>query len=129
MTEVTQLVRGDGAKVTETPNATMTTLASPSASGSTSLSLWTVEMVAGQQGPEHVFDSEQAWTVLAGEVSIEVDGVTQPMVAGDSLTLAGGVVRQVTAVSDVRLIACGLSDATVQVPGEAESRGTPPWIA
>jgi quercetin dioxygenase-like cupin family protein len=76
-----------------------------------------------------VFDSEQAWTVLEGQVSIEVDGVAHPLSAGDSLTLRAGMERQVTALSDARLVACGRGDATVHVPGESESRGTPPWIA
>jgi quercetin dioxygenase-like cupin family protein len=86
-------------------------------------------MTAGQQGPPHVFDSEQVWTVLDGQVSIEVDGVPNLMAAGDTLTIPSGFVRQVSALTDVRLIVCGLGDATVRVPGEDESRGTPEWIA
>jgi quercetin dioxygenase-like cupin family protein len=128
-TIATQLVRSAEARVTETPNATMTTLGSPTASGTVGLSLWVVEMTTGQQGPPHVFVSEQVWTVLAGEVTIEVDGVAALLSVGDSLTLPGGAVRQVSAVSDVRMMVCGMADATVRVPGEAESHGTPPWIA
>jgi quercetin dioxygenase-like cupin family protein len=128
-TITTNLVRGDDARVTETPNATMITLASPTASGATALSLWTVEMSVGQQGPPHVFDSEQVWAVLDGQVHIEVDAVSSSLAVGDSLTIQGGAVRQVTAVTDVHMMVCGLADATVRVPGEDESRGTPPWIA
>ena len=49
------------ARVTDTPNASMTTLASPTQGGTTVLSLWRVTMRAGQRGPEHSFDVEQAW--------------------------------------------------------------------
>jgi quercetin dioxygenase-like cupin family protein len=85
-------------------------------------------MTAGQQGPPHAFDTEQVWTVLDGQVSIEVDGVSNLLSAGDALTLPGSAQRQVSAVTDVHMMVCGLGDATVGVPGEDESRGTPPWI-
>ena len=53
------LVRAAQARRTETPNALMTTLASPSQGPTAGLSMWLVEMRAGQQGPAHVFDTEQ----------------------------------------------------------------------
>ena len=47
----TSLVRAGQARRTETPNALMTTLASPSQGPTAGLSMWRVEMRAGQQGP------------------------------------------------------------------------------
>ena len=46
----TSLVRAGQARRTETPNALMTTLASPSQGPTAGLSMWWVEMRAGQQG-------------------------------------------------------------------------------
>jgi quercetin dioxygenase-like cupin family protein len=125
---MTAPVRSAEARRTETPNATMTTLASPSAGGSTSLSLWQVEMRAGQRGPVHAFDREQLWSVRAGTVSIAVDGADHVLTAGDSLVIPAGSERQVTAGADAELVACGPADAQASVPGEEVSRGTPPWI-
>jgi quercetin dioxygenase-like cupin family protein len=116
------------ARRTETPNALMTTLASPSQGPTARLSLWLVEMQAGQQGPPHVFDSEQVWHLLGGAAEITVDGTALALGPGDTVVLPAGAERQVTAAQDTRLVVCGHGDAVVRVPGEAESRGTPPWI-
>jgi quercetin dioxygenase-like cupin family protein len=122
-------VRSSQARRTETPNAVMTTFASPTHGASQDLSLWRVDMRAGQAGPEHVFDSEQVWHVLDGTVRIDVDGQPVQLTAGDSLVLSAGVCRQVTAVTQARMVVCGHGNAVVSVPGEASSRGTPPWVA
>jgi quercetin dioxygenase-like cupin family protein len=117
------------ARRTETPNAVMTTLASPTQGGAAGLSLWRVEMGAGQQGPPHVFDTEQVWSVLTGAVQIEAGADVHDLGPGDTLVLPGGVVRQVRATSDSRLVVCGHGDAEASVPGEDGSRGVPAWIA
>jgi quercetin dioxygenase-like cupin family protein len=122
-------VRASESRRTETPNATMTTLASPTLGASTGLSLWQVEMTGAAQGPVHVFDSEQLWTVLEGEASITVDGDTSELAAGDTIVCPAGAERQITAQTAVRLLVCGHGDAVVRVPGEEAPRGTPAWIA
>jgi quercetin dioxygenase-like cupin family protein len=114
---------------TETPNATMTTLASPSLGGTEGLSLWEVEMGAGASGPLHAFDSEQLWTALEGELTIDLDGAPTGLAAGDTIVIPAGVERQVHARTAARLIVCGRGDAIVSVAGEEAPRGTPPWIA
>jgi quercetin dioxygenase-like cupin family protein len=107
----------------------MTTLASPSLAGSESLSLWLVEMLAGSRGPLHVFDSEQLWTVLEGEIAATVDGTRHELHAGDTLILRAGATRQIASEGAARMLVCGRGDAVVSVPGEDADRGTPPWIA
>ncbi len=114
---------------TETPNATMTTLASPSLNGTVELSLWAVAMRAGQRGPSHSFDSEQIWTVLEGELVVEVEGETATLHSGDTVVFPGSVVRQVTATAASRMLVCGRGDTNATVPGEDTPRGTPDWIA
>jgi quercetin dioxygenase-like cupin family protein len=122
-------VRAAEGRRTETPNATMTTLASPTLGPSAGLSLWRVEMEAGAVGPLHTFDREQLWTVLAGELTIEVDGSSADLAAGDTIVIPAAVERQVRARTASSLIVCGPGDAAAAVPGEDAPRGTPPWIA
>ena len=114
---------------TETPNATMITLASPTLGGSAGLSLWRVSMRAGARGPQHVVDSEQLWTVLAGAVTITLGGEAHDLRSGDTIVVPAGVERQVEAVRPAQLLVCGYGTASVSVPGEEAPRGTPPWIA
>jgi quercetin dioxygenase-like cupin family protein len=121
-------VRAADRRTTETPNATMTTLASPTLGPSGALSLWIVEMSAGARGPLHAFDSEQLWTVLEGSVSIAAAETSVELAAGDTIVLPEGVERQVSAITAARLLVCGHGDAVARVPGEETPRGTPPWI-
>lgn len=86
-------------------------------------------MAASASGPLHVFDSEQIWTVLDGELSVVVDGQTEILGPGDTVVMPEGLERQVTARTDVHLLVCGHGGAIARVPGESESRGTPAWIA
>jgi quercetin dioxygenase-like cupin family protein len=121
--------RSESMRRTETPNALMTTVASPTQGPTTELSVWKVHMRAGQQGPLHVFDREQVWHVLGGEIDVVVDGASLHLRPGDAVVLAAAAERQITALVDADLIVCGRGDATAFVPGEADSRGTPDWIS
>ena len=98
------------ARRTETPNAVMTTLASPSLGGTAPLSMWLVDMRTGQQGPLHVFDVERIWHVLQGKVDIAVDARHVVLGPGDTLVLAAGAQRQVSALADARVVVCGRAD-------------------
>jgi quercetin dioxygenase-like cupin family protein len=117
------------ARTTVTPNATMTTLASPTVGATSGLSLWQVAMDAGQQGPWHTFDTEQLWTVQSGTVTVaSLDGevVLHP---GDTAVVRAGAERRITALSDARLIVCGPADGVATARGEDAPRGTPAWIS
>jgi quercetin dioxygenase-like cupin family protein len=107
----------------------MTTLASPTLGATVGLSVWEVEMIAGAQGPRHIFDSEQVWTVLEGELAVAAADQSHTLRAGDTIVLPAGVQRQLTPITDVRTFVCGHGTAVVRVPGEDAPRGTPPWIA
>jgi quercetin dioxygenase-like cupin family protein len=123
------IVRADERRRTETPNATMTTFASPALGATVGLSMWQVEMAAGARGPEHAFDSEQVWTVMEGELAVTVAGEHTTLRPGDTIVLPSGANRQLAAGTDVRALVCGHGSAIVRVPGETAPRGTPPWIA
>lgn len=123
------LVRAGQARRTETPNAVMTTLASPSQGPTAQLSMWLVEMRAGQQGPLHVFDAEQIWHLLEGQTEMTAGRQQVMLNSGDVIVLPAGIERQVRARTDVRLVVCGRGDANVQAAGDPAPRGTPPWIS
>jgi quercetin dioxygenase-like cupin family protein len=117
------------ARTTETPNAVMTTLASPTLGETTELSLWRVEMDVDQQGPWHTFDAEQLWTVDAGTVRIATTDGDAVLGVGDTAVLPAGIERQITALTDARVTVCGSGTALALARGDAEPRPTPAWIA
>lgn len=122
-------IPADQARRSETPNAVMTTLASPTQGGA-GLALWRVEMAPGATGPEHLFDVEQIWTVLDGSAVAVVDGAPHPLAPGDTLILRGGQVRRIQADPEAGFIA-----VVAAAPGaralltDGADRGVPPWIA
>ncbi len=121
------IVRAGNARITATPNATMTTLASPTVNESKT-SLWIVEMQSGAAGPLHTMSSDQVWHLLTGTVSCEIAGEIITMEAGDTLRISGGVNRQFQAESDARLLVSGASDAVASTDNGATSV-VPGWIS
>jgi quercetin dioxygenase-like cupin family protein len=103
----------------ETPNAVMHTLAAPS-TGAAELAVWTVEMRAGQAGPEHTADHEQVWVVLDG--ALRINGVEHTGTA----VIAPGTKRQIVAPCDARALVCGRARGTVTT---AQGPRPLPWAA
>src|SRR5581483_11875337 len=114
------LVKRTDARTTTTPNATMTTLASPTLGATSGRSLWLVDMTAGATGPVHVFDTEQIWTVIDGNAAIEIKSVRHRLEAGDTLVIPGGTERQVHATTACRMLVTGDATATASIPGESK---------
>lgn len=90
------VIRDAEARRTETPNATMTTLASPTLGGA-GRALWRVAMEPGAAGLEHRFEVEQIWTVLAGGAELELDGRRLALAVGDTAVIPAGTTRRVVA--------------------------------
>ena len=107
-----QTVTLNTAATHETPNAVMRTLSARSTGGS-ELAVWETRMRAGQQGPPHAAEAEQVWTVVSGELEIDADGVTALLAAGDSVRLDGSETRQVSAITDVRVLVTSPVDPMV----------------
>jgi quercetin dioxygenase-like cupin family protein len=136
----TTKITGAEARVTQTPNASMTTFASPSQGGTSTLSLWRVEMLTGQRGPEHTFDVEQVWHLLDGDAAVAVDpegateGSAEPRVirltAGDTVILPAGVRRQVSTDGGAVFVVTGPAGAraTPIAPDGQGSSVAPAWI-
>lgn len=112
---------------TETPNAVMTTLASPSTAETTALSLWRVELAAGASGPVHTMDSEQIWSVDAGSAVCTVGNVRVELETGDTIRIAADAERQFTSEAGVRFVVCGYADAIARTEANADGV-VPPWI-
>jgi quercetin dioxygenase-like cupin family protein len=125
----TPVVRAGASRRSETPNGVMTTAASPTLGGTRELSLWWVEMAEGASTPEHVFDSELLWSLVEGSARMRLDDDSYDLSPGDTAVLPAGVVRHIAATTALRAVVCGSGRATVSVPGEDGSRGTPPWVA
>ena len=123
------VIRATERRCSETPAGVMRTHASPTLGATAGLSMWQVEMAAGASGPLHVFDSEQIWTVIDGELSVAIDGRNEILGRGDTIVIPEELERQVSALTKVRLLVCGHASASARVPGEAVPRGTPAWIA
>ena len=122
-----QIVRAAQRRTITTPNATMTTLASPTLGGAES-SLWLVEMPAGIQGPEHSFAGEVLWSITAGSARVLVDGVEHPLEAGDTIVIPAGELRQFTAGATGFSGVVTVRDGEV-TRGDGQSAGVPPWVA
>jgi quercetin dioxygenase-like cupin family protein len=90
------VIRHADSRRTETPNALMTTLASPTQGGA-GHSVWRVDMRPGQAGPLHAIDTEQVWTVLDGGAKVELDGDTHTVGPGDTLVMPADAPRRVSA--------------------------------
>ncbi len=90
------VIRYAESRRTETPNAVMTTLASPSQGGAT-CAVWRVDMRPGQAGPPHAFDAEQVWTVLDGGAEVTLGGQTARLRPGDTMIILAGEPRRVRA--------------------------------
>ena len=91
-----RVIRHAESRRTETPNAVMTTLASPTQGGA-GQAVWRVDMRPGQQGPPHAIDTEQVWTVLAGGATVELDGEMIDIEPGDTVVIPADVPRRVNA--------------------------------
>ena len=113
---------------TETPNAVMTTLASPTQGGA-GQSVWRVDMRAGAAGPPHAFDTEQVWTVLEGGATIELGGETVAVAPGDTGVLPADVPRRVFADAGQGFTAIVAAPAGGCAATPDGTRVVPAWIA
>jgi len=122
------LISHADARRTETPNAVMTTLASPTLGGA-ERSIWRVDMDPGSAGPAHIFDVEQVWTVLSGSATIELAAQSITAGPGDTVVMPAAVVRQVHADprAGFSAIVTATAGARASLP-DGTNHGVPPWI-
>jgi quercetin dioxygenase-like cupin family protein len=135
-----QVIRSTESRRTETANAVMTTLASPT-QGRAAQAVWRVEMVPGHAGPLHGIDAEQVWTVLDGGASVEAGDQTAMLGPGDTIVLPAWIARRITADQESGLAAIVAAPATMRayvLSGDAAGphapvadadKVLPPWVA
>lgn len=122
---------------TETPNAVMTTFASPT-QGEARQALWRVDMQPGQSGPLHGIDAEQIWAVLDGAATVQLGTERFTVESGDAVVIPADVPRRITADAQLGLAAVvtgpaslhayvlpELEDAGLEA-GDLGDRGGPP---
>ncbi len=123
------VIRQADCRRTETPNAVMTTLASPTQGGARQ-AVWRVDMRPGQAGPPHAFDSDQVWTVLDGGATVELDGCPLAIARGDTIIMSAGTPRRVVADPDTGLAAIVAAPAGARATlTDGTDKGVPAWIA
>ncbi|MET7773910.1 cupin [Nocardia sp. NPDC005366] len=122
------LIRHTETRRTETPGGVMTTLASPT-QGDTGQALWRVEVRPDVAGPVHTIDAEQIWTVLTGQLIVDLDGTKLTAAEGDTVVLRADAQRQVTGGGDgFTAIVTAPAGARARTPG-GDTAIVPPWIA
>jgi quercetin dioxygenase-like cupin family protein len=134
------VIRHADTRRTETPNAVMTTLASPTQGGA-GQSVWRVDMRPGQTGPLHGIDTEQVWTVLAGGATVQLDGQALTIGPGDTLVMPAHAPRRVSADPSAGFSAIAVAPAGIRAyvideakpaTGSAvpdDSKLVPAWVA
>lgn len=123
-----QIITSDARRHITTPNATMTTLASPSVGGAAS-SVWIVRMDPGVEGPEHAFEDEVVWAVTQGEAILQYSNLEARLQAGDTVVLPGRQMRRfVAGAAGFEAFASTRAPGTV-TRGDDGSTAVPPWVA
>lgn len=113
------------ARTTETPNATMASLATPGL-GSKELSVWKVSMQPGTQGPVHAIDREQIWVALSGTLEFVVDDGVKIVRGGEAAIVPGGEVRQVRVLEGpAEALVCMPAGGYATLPGSDDHHPLP----
>lgn len=128
------VIKAADSRRTQTPNAVMTTLASPT-QGSAGQALWRVDMQPGQTGPLHGIDAEQIWTVLSGGATVQLGAESVSVAPGDTVVIPANLSRQISADPDAGFVAIvtGRAGQQAYVLGEscavpAGETVTPAWV-
>ncbi|MGW7446690.1 cupin domain-containing protein [Kitasatospora sp. NPDC054795] len=134
------VIRRTDARRTATPNAVMTTCASPT-QGSAALAVWQVDMAAGTKGPLHAMDTEQVWTLLTGTAWVDLAGEVLTLAAGDTAVLPADTARRIATTEGFTAVVASPSPAHAYNPDARTPEGAcglaprddqrvlPPWIA
>jgi quercetin dioxygenase-like cupin family protein len=121
------IVRSRDAVVHHLHGATFTSYVAP-ATGSTELCAWRLEVAAGTAGVAHRVSREEVFLLLAGDLTVTLDGESAPLAAGDAVLVPAGARLRI----DNDAQAAATAWVTTSVGLEAElpdgSRISPPWV-
>ena len=123
------VIRTSQTRRSQTPAATMTTLASPTL-GAAERPVWRVDVAAGApSGPRHVIDVEQIWTFVEGGADVELEGEKFTVRAGATVVVPADAER--TFASDPAtgfsaIVTAPAGGTAWTLPREGEGI-VPPW--
>lgn len=122
------VIHSENAQVHEIHNARFTSLIRPG-TGSAELCVWQTEVAPGSVGVPHRILGEEAFVLLAGEVTMTIDGESAPMTPGDAAVApAGSTIALANATAEPAVLL-----VTVRVGFSAElpdgSTFVPPWAS
>ncbi len=127
------VIKAAQARRTQTANAVMTTLASPT-QGDAGQALWRVDMQPGQTGPLHSINAEQIMTVIAGGATVQLGAEAASVARGDTVVIPANLPRQISADRRDGLVAivAGRAGPQAHVLGDscaapAGETVVPPW--
>jgi quercetin dioxygenase-like cupin family protein len=121
------VVRSGSAEPVELHGARFTSCSAPS-KGGTELAMWTVDLPAGAPGAPHRLDREEVLHVLAGRLTVAVDGEPVELAAGDTLAVPAGSLLSVAAAgAPARLLACVRAGLVATMADGTEL--SPPWAS
>jgi quercetin dioxygenase-like cupin family protein len=123
-----KIVRAAERRITVTPNATMTTVVSPSLGGIAG-SLWWVEMNPGAENPEHAFGQEVVWAVTRGRATIWLGGEGHALEPGDTAVVPAGIMRRIVAGPDGFTAVATTSAPSPVTRADGLPAVVPPWVA
>ncbi|MBH0781857.1 cupin domain-containing protein [Nocardia bovistercoris] len=122
------VIRHTETRRTETPNAVMTTLASPT-QGAATLAMWRVEVDPGAAGPLHTIDTDQIWTVVDGTITVDLDGTELTASVGDTVVMPADLWRRISGGdTGFTAVVSAAAGALARTETGAEPI-LPPWIA
>ncbi len=101
-------------------------LASPSR-GATETMTYRVELIGGQQLPEHTHDHEEVSHVVSGRWFVSVAGEESDLGPGDTVMIPAGVTHSSrTREGDEAVILTSMPTGTAMIRDDGERR-SPPW--
>lgn len=119
------VTRIGSAEPVELHGATFTSCTAPS-KGGTELATWIVDLPVGAPGAPHRVDREEVLHVLAGRLTVSVDGEPVELGPGDTLAAPAGSLLAVGAVgAPARMLACVRAGLTATMADGTVIR--PPW--
>lgn len=118
--------RGSEAVAHRMDGVTFHAYASPS-NGSRELCAWRVEIASGVTGSPHRVGRDEVLMVLAGELSITLDGVPARIAAGDVVVIPAGSEFQAGNDGPVTAAAWVTTSAGFEATLPDGTRLTPPW--
>jgi quercetin dioxygenase-like cupin family protein len=122
------VIRAAQSRQIQVPSGLVTTLASP-AQGGAGLAVWRMDITPGAAGPVHAYDTEQVWTVISGQATVELDGGAVTVAPGDTLVIPAGATRQMIADPDAGVSAISITPAGTRAYSPAGSIQVDPHCA